>query len=333
MTDASSRSFLKQNCLWITWERQIRNRSMAHLLGVPLKELFTSKTGLVRYIILSKATISHVLTIKPKVLFVQNPSIVLACLALILGKIRSFKVVVDAHNSGIYPLEGRSWLLNKIANNVLKYADIVIVTNNELSKKVVQEGGKPFVMTDPIPHNEYKDISPYKGAKNYLLFICSWSNDEPYERVIDAASLLDSDVDLYITGNFNKKLSQSKRINLPENIKLLGFVSEEDYWAYLMGCSATIDLTTRENCLVCGAYESISAHKPAIVSDTKVNRETFKKGFVYTKDIAQEISNSIDYIILHNKQMNFEIQEEYLAHKTSSKEAKLRLFDQIQRLK
>lgn len=280
---------------WITWEVQVRNRSMSSALNVPLFELTSYLPRLLRYPVLIYKTCSIILKHKIKILFVQNPSIVLSFLAICLKPILRLTVVVDAHNSGIFPLEGRSHILNLMARLIIRQATCTIITNEALAGAVRRRGGDAFIMPDPIPDFSAHKITPFSPTKRYAYFICTWADDEPYEEVLEAASLLSSiDIDIYVTGNYRKRLNTHTLSKIPQNVKLLGFVSESDYLNYFAGASLVLDLTTRENCLVCGAYEALALRKPAIISDSAVNRDLFKDGFVYTQNDAKSIRDSIE---------------------------------------
>lgn len=54
-----------------------------------------------------------------------------------------------------------------------------------------------------------------------------------------------------------------------------------------------MDLATRENCLLCGAYECTALEKPLILSDSRALREYFNQGVVYTPNNAKGIAQSI----------------------------------------
>jgi glycosyltransferase involved in cell wall biosynthesis len=293
MHNSYTANFDNLNTAWITWEIQVRNRSMAKHLGVPLYEIIVNKSRWLKYPTLIIKTLQIIFGKKIDLLFVQNPSIVLSLLAVLLKKMTGLRVIVDAHNAGIYPLEGRNVILNGIAKYIAKNATHIIVSNTYLAKTVSDWGGNPFVMPDPIP-----DLHPSNREKNtsdkpYFFFICTWADDEPYTEVIAASALLNDQFDVYITGNYRKKLSESDLKKIPNSLKLLGFVSEHDYVNYLADAFAAIDLTTRDNCLVCGAYEAMALLVPAIISDSIVNRETFSQGFIYTHNDTNSIYNAM----------------------------------------
>jgi glycosyltransferase involved in cell wall biosynthesis len=302
------------NSAWITWEIQVRNRSMSKVLNIPLYEITSDKPRLIRYFILVTRTVAIILKNNIKFLFVQNPSIVLSFFAVFLKPILGLKIIVDAHNSGIYPLEGKSKTLNFIARFICKKADHVIVTNSYLAETVTSWGGAPLIVPDPVPDFSHHQQTAPKEPRPYFLFICTWASDEPYTEVINAAAVIEDEADLYITGNFKKKLTIQQQSNMPPNVKLLGFVSEDSYLSYFKNALAAIDLTTRDNCLVCGAYEAIALNIPCIVSDSIVNREVFAKGFVYTKNTAPEIAASIQHVLINSATLKKQIQEQHTDH-------------------
>ncbi len=267
--------------IWLTWEVQRRNRTLSKKLDATLYELISKKRGLARYAELIVKSYQVLINEKPRLLFVQNPSLVLALWAVLNRPFFSYRLIVDAHNAGLYPAEGRSVLLNFIASFVIRFADITLVTNAPLALVVINKKGRPFVLPDPLP-----DLLPDPAHKHRaktkaaLTYVCTWANDEPTRELIEAARELGDVLTLYITG---RPPSWVKTLNLPANIVLTGFLSEADYLDLLQSSDALIVLTTRENCLNCGAYEGVALEKPMILSDTEVIRNYFNKGIVYSK--------------------------------------------------
>jgi glycosyltransferase involved in cell wall biosynthesis len=296
MHNSQTKNFEKLNTAWITWEIQVRNRSMAKQFGVPLYEIIVNKSRWLKYPLLIVKTLQIIFGKKIDLLFVQNPSIVLSLLAVLLKKITKLRIIVDAHNAGIYPLEGKNSVLNAVAKYIAKNATHIIVSNTYLAKTVSDWGGNPFVMPDPIPDLHPSNRDKSTSDKPYFFFICTWADDEPYAEVIEAAALLGDQFNVYVTGNYRKKLSATDIRKISNNLKLLGFVSEPDYVNYLAGAFAAIDLTTRDNCLVCGAYEAMALAVPAIISDSIVNRETFPQGFIYTHNDANSIYKAMQTV-------------------------------------
>lgn len=292
--------------IWVTWEIQRRNRGISSALGWPLYEVTYPGSRLQRYLYSSAKTIQNIFKEKPQIVAAQNPSILLAALVILFKYFIGFKVVIDAHNSGIYPMEGKNDALMAVSRWLQRHADLTIVTNEQLQSIVETNGGRAFVLpdrlTDEIPKVK---LFPVKGKVN-IAFICTYSVDEPYQEVIQAAKILSSDVMIYITGKYKGKVTESQ---VPENVKLLGFISEEDYWALLSSVDYIMDLTLREGCLVCGAYEGVALSKPLILSDTQTLRSYFSKGCVYVKPTAKSIAAGVQDIIKDHNVLGSDIKE------------------------
>jgi glycosyltransferase involved in cell wall biosynthesis len=278
------------NSIWLVWQYQTRNHSMSRELGVPLYELISSKSGLRRYVELTIKTLKIVKKEKPRVIFCQNPSIVLAFLCTLLFKSKKRKVIVDEHNAGLFPLDGKNRLLNIIANFIVRRADLVIVTNIALYDYCKKLGGEPIIVPDPLPELPTSEIAPKKDVPFQIFFICTWASDEPIQEVMEACSYFsENDIKVLVTGK-PKGMSQKET---PACVQLTGFISKEDYFEYLMLSDAVVVLTKRENCLNCGAYEAVSAGKPGILSNTEALRTYFNKGFLYVDNTADDIRHKL----------------------------------------
>jgi len=292
--------------IWISWERHRRNIGISNALGFELFEIIIEENRLWRYICSSLKTVSIIIKEKPDIVVSQNPSIVLSLLVVFLKKLLGYKAIVDAHNSGIFPLEGKYRFLNLLSKIVQKKADITIVTNKELKNIVEKNGGKGFVLPDKIPKVcEKLEKLPLEDGFN-IVYICSWVEDEPFDEVIKAAYLIPTNIFLYFTGNYKGKV---QKYSLPENVRLLGYISEKHYWNLLFSSDAIMDLTKRENCLVCGAYEGIALLKPLILSDTKVQKDLFNKGCIYVKPEAISIAKEIKELVQNYNKLKEEIVE------------------------
>lgn len=275
--------------VWITWERQIRNRSMAKALEVPLFEIVSLRSRVIRYIYCICRTFTIVINRKPLVVICQNPSVVLTCFLLFLRAIYSFKVVIDAHYGGVEAYNGSKifqWVLGYCNNG----ADLVIVTNKEHARYLKRLGAKIFVCPDPLP-----DLSEFRVKSGVIprkvFFICSFDPDEPYIEVFEAAkSLKNNGFSFFVSSDYKKANVIPADYPL---VTFLGFVSEREFYNHLFSSELVIDLTENENCLVCGAYESLAAGKPVILSDQKVLRQYFTGGAVFTENSCKAIEDAV----------------------------------------
>lgn len=278
------------NRTWITWEAHRRSRGLSSAFGASLHELDERGGRLRRYASCTWRTLSILWRARGSIVFVQSPSVALALLTTTVGRLMARIVVVDAHNGGIDPFEGRNRLFTWAAHCALRMSDLVIVTNSGLARRVERLGARAAVLTDPMP--DLPQATPEADlAVTRILAICTWASDEPFRELIAAAALLPAGYELAITGR--DRLTDTERAALPPNVRLTGFVSESEYVRLLRGARAIVDLTTREDCLLCGAYEAISAHKALVVSDTQALRALLADAAVYCANDARSVAAGI----------------------------------------
>jgi len=278
--------------LWITWERQRRNQSMAVWLSAQLCELHHSGGRFMRYIVLCFKTYRLIRDKKPEVIFFQNPSIVLSAFIALLKALRIIdcKIVGDFHNAGVYPPK-----FAFISRWVGRTSNLTIVSNSNLAAVVNNWGASAIAVPDPLPRIHGVARRSHSGAgerKFVFLFVCSWADDEPVANVVRAATLLKSKYPMFsvlITGRpkIEKYLTG---IELPDNVTLTGFLPEGEFDGLLTAADVVIDLTTRADCMVCGAYEAVAAETPAILSDNQPTREYFNSGVQFTDNSVEDIS-------------------------------------------
>ena len=278
--------------VWINWESHRRSRGLSAALGARLHEFDDSGGRVKRYLRNAWHTLRILFGARGGIVFVQSPSIVLANLATTFGGLAGVKVVIDAHNGGIDPLEGANSLLTKLARRALRKSDLVIVTNQALARQIESFGANAFVLTDPMPDFPPVDVVDSADVPvRRVLAICTWASDEPYLELLRAAALLPAGIELAVTGR--PKLSAEQKASVPANVRLTGFVSEAEYMRLLHTADVIVDLTTRENCLLCGAYEAVAAHKPLVVSDTAALRELLEDASLYCANEASAIAATI----------------------------------------
>ena len=276
------------NVLWISWESHRRTDEICDFLSIKPCVIISSKTSKVRYFYLVKETLKKIYKTKPSTLIVQNPSIVLASIAVILQLFFKYRLFVDAHNEAVQPYTHNSGVVKFAARLLMRYSKYTIVTNKYLAKIVDNCGGQAVILPDRVPRvGTIKPISLAQDTFNIIL-IATYAADEPIVEIIDAACSLKDKVTLYVTGNFSK-LEKSYIESLPSNIVFTGFLTNEDYWSYLKAADTVIDLSLKDNCLVCGAYEAVAVSTPLILSDSKASVEYFNKGTLYTDNSTDNI--------------------------------------------
>jgi glycosyltransferase involved in cell wall biosynthesis len=272
---------LMKKRVWIAWEKQRRSLVLSKELNCEL-HIF-NYSGSARYVICIYKTINILIKNKPDILFVQNPSMILAALTCFLKMFFNYKIIVDRHSTFRI---GKSYK-NKIdTNRLYKYvydalnnytlnrADLTIVTNKYLADVVVDYGGRSFVLPDKIPELVQTSSIELKGRDNIFL-ISSFSQDEPFGEIFSAMKMLcDTNIYLYISGNPNK-LDRSVYDLKPENVVLTGFLTEQDFVNTIYSADAIMALTTSDYTMLCSCYEAYAAGKPLITSKMDVLTEYF----------------------------------------------------------
>jgi glycosyltransferase involved in cell wall biosynthesis len=275
--------------IWITWEQHRRTRELCRDLAVPLFEKQHRGPRLLSHPLLALWTLATLARRRPRGLLIQNPSIILAWWALLLRSIFRYQLVVDTHNASIELLESSSAFRRAAARRIIGGADLTIVTNEALAKRVEESCGRAFVLPDRLP--AFPAIRPAElpGARN-VVCVTRFAADEPFREIIEAARLVGSDVTVYMTGNW-------RRVRLPDplpaNLVLTGFIPDHEYLRLLAAADVVLDLTNRDDCLVCGAYEAVALGQPLVLSDTPALRAYFARGCVYTDHAPGNIASAV----------------------------------------
>lgn len=273
---------------WITWERHRRTRSIAEALRIPLTELTRPGGRFTRYFRDSLATIRSLSRLSGRTVVVQAPSVVLGNLAISLRGLLNLRVVVDAHNAVVEGAEHASQPLRFLYRRILRRAHVVIVTNSSLAARVTRLGGNAAVLPDPVPP---LDGTVSRQAGDHIVVISTWADDEPIAAVLQAAQSLREPLHFVITGRPRGALADTARRT--RGVKLSGFVSDSEYVELLRSARVIVDLTLREDCLVCGAYEALAVGRPLIVSDSRALRELLKDGAAYTANEPEAIGAAV----------------------------------------
>jgi len=164
-----------KNVIWITWENQMRNRSMSNALGIPLYVIDYKGSRYKRYIYCMIETFKILFREKPRVVFAQNPSIVLNYFLLVMRLFFHYKFISDAHFGGVEAFNG-SQLFQMALDFNNRHADAVIVTNSDHARHVEEIGGIALICEDPLPDlSMYSEPSSKDGK--IVFFICSYDID------------------------------------------------------------------------------------------------------------------------------------------------------------
>jgi glycosyltransferase involved in cell wall biosynthesis len=290
--------------LWITWEHHRRTTELCRALSIELCELTSRRARAVRYLVLVVRTVRCLLRRRPTLVVVQCPSVVLGAVVAMLKPLLRFTLVADLHNEAVRPYSISSRLYGMVLAFIHGTADVCIVSNRHLSPVVQAAGGTAFVLPDKLP-----DLAPrtvvHPDSTRMVVFVCTYARDEPFREVIEAARFLEPSVTLFVTGDYRR----IDGLRPPDNVYLTGFVSERDYVALLQMADVIVDLTSIDDCLVCGAYEAVALGKPLVTSDTAALREYFSRGAVYTRHDRRSLAAAMTDALDNAEQLGAEMRE------------------------
>lgn len=300
-----------ERIIWITWQEHRRNQPIAESIGAEFHEILVGGPKPLRWLLCVLRT-TRLYARRPDVVICMNPSVVLALFTVLVRPWFGYRAGIDTHNFGL-GVGVDSALHRRIARFLMGKADFIIVTNEALAEVVASHGGRSVVVPDRIPEipkmaAESSETFPH--AHN-LLFICTFADDEPFVEVFEAARLLHEahldgrgpDIGIWVTGRHHSHVDPN---GYTPNLHFLGYVSNERYDRMLHDVDGIVDLTTREHCLVCGAYESVAVEKPMVLSDTQALRTHFHMGTVYSANDRQSLANAMATLVRESDRLGEE---------------------------
>lgn len=276
---------------FLTWSYHRRSKELGRRLSVRLVELVSRHRGVLRYLDLVTRTLFFLVGARPRLVIVQNPSLVLAALVLAIKPILRYATIIDAHNEAVEPYLHSSRPALWLTRLVLRRADRVIVTNESLADIVRKSGGVPVVLPDPVPEVPVRTRRP-NGDEFRVVVVSTYAADEPLAEIIEAARIVGTSMRFFVTGN-RALLPSDLAVRVPDNMTLTGFLSDSEYWELLASSSVILDLTKMPNCLVCGAYEALAVGVPAILSDNLASVETFGGFAEFTRNEGESIAEAL----------------------------------------
>ena len=140
-----------------------------------------------------------------------------------------------------------------------------------------------------------------------IVLVSTYADDEPIEEVILAAKEITTPFTLLVTGK--RVRAGTLLAHESDRIVFTDFLSHQDFDCLVRNADLIIDLSTLENCLVCGAYEAVSAGVPALLSDSKATRATFTKGCLYSENTTPACRQAIELFLANPEQYRQEMKE------------------------
>lgn len=305
MTDnvrGSQKATASQRCplLYISWAQSCsRSDQTARELGGLSKMVYLPIFGSHPLTILPKYVGQFFITLwlliryRPRSVMVMSPPIFAVFAPMLYCWITRRPFGLDCHTAAF--THPRFRRLQWLQAAVERRAAINIVHNQHLHDTVTSRGGQAIIVGDvPVIYEVGGDVFELSEKPN-VVAVCSFNPDEPIEAIIEAARQT-PDVQFYMTGN-PKHLSDATKANIPANLVLTGFVSDDAYGSLIRNSDIVMSLTTRDHTMLRGAWEAIYQGTPVIVSDWAILQQAFDRGAVHVDNSPESISAGINTIL------------------------------------
>jgi hypothetical protein len=297
--------------IWITWETQRRNKELADAFDCEFHQFDFSKSNpLVRFLVSAQKTIAEVYANRNGVVFAQYPSVFLVCLLGFLKYFIKFDLVVDAHNGALEEYHGQGFrkLLSKFA---LGRSDFVILSNTSLVPLLDPFQSKALILPDKVPEIEEHPAPELTSgfARPWMTLIASYADDEPIEEFLNGflASKVAEKGTLFVTG----RKSRAGELVRYESDQLVftDFLTEEEFCGLIQKSDLLVDLTTREGCLVCGAYEALAVEVPVLLSNKEALKKTFPSGTIFADNDSESFARGIESFSGNKEQLKLDVSD------------------------
>jgi len=201
------------------------------------------------------------------------------------------------------PLEKRA--LKKIPN---------IITVCPQIKEMIQKSTQSniFVAPNGIDIKAIQTIKPLKPRENHTIFYIGVLNKRKgVDDLIRAIPLVKNeikDIKLYIAGagpDLNKLKNLTKNLNLEENVKFLGFISEENKFSYMKSTDIFVLPTYWESFPVV-LLEAMACGRPIVTTDVAGNPFAVidgTNGFLVKPGNCRQISEKLIYLFKNEEMM------------------------------
>jgi glycosyltransferase involved in cell wall biosynthesis len=287
--------------LWVAWNHHRRTDGLCAAWEVPLHVIRPGLPGALKWLELPFKTLQLWLRERPRILFVQNPSLALTTLAALCRPVFGYCLVVDAHNEGVRPFDRPYALVRWLTRRLLRTADVTIVTNDALEEDVRDAGGHPVTLPDRLPVVREAGPEPARDGDSVdVVVIATYRRDEPISAIMAAAATL-PEVGFAFTGTAERYSADAAP--LPPNARLTGFLEDDAYWQLLAQATVICDLTLKPDCLVCGAYEALAVGKPMVLSDNPPTRKLFGAAAVLTGSSPEAIAAALRKAIAERERL------------------------------
>jgi len=270
---------------WVPFQR--RSASMQVYFEYELYFLSLSFKGRwlrpLEYALKSIKTLWFFIIRRPQIIWIQLPPTPLLYLALFYRMLafQEVLIVADCHNATFRP----PWIKLPKVVSFLNQCDIILVHSVQVKSQAREFGISDEVvhlLEDPTNSITEVDSSALtsKLSHPWVLCPCSFNRDEPINEILNAARLA-PEITFVLTGRFDRARGIHDLTNIPDNVKLTGFLPVSKFNALLLETDVVLGFTQLDGIQLSAAVEATAAGVPMLLSDTKLLRQLFYKGAVY----------------------------------------------------
>jgi len=243
-----------------------------------------------RYVVQTAKTWAILRQERPNVVFVQNPPIFCAILAWLYAWCYGARFGIDSHSAAFLSPKWR-WSLG--LHRLLARRALTTLVSNEHFARIIRGWGCQVTTLGFTP-GFYPPGDPFQFDQNdhfQVAVVSTGAEDEPLNVIFEAASHL-PDVTFYISGD-SGRIAQEVLAKRPSNCHLTGYIPYGQYVGLLRNADVIVDLTTRDNTLLMGAYEAVSLGTPLITSDWPILKSYFSQGVVHVPNTVDGVCAGI----------------------------------------
>jgi glycosyltransferase involved in cell wall biosynthesis len=287
----------RRDALFLVWgprDYGQRSRAFAGALGIDVHHVVATRRrgpwiAPAKY--LAQAVMTGVLLARhrPTVVLVQSPPTVAVLCARLYGIATGARYVVDAHSDAFTSrLWTRpAWLRRWLTRGALA----TVVTGEHAAAAIRRDGGRAVVVPNiPMPL-AVPTVLPDLGPGFHVTVVGSFAPDEPLEAIVEAAARL-PDVTFHLTGPSSRAPHRLPAV-LPPNLRLTGFLPDDDYLGLLAAGHGVLCLTTRDHTMQNGAAEALAVGTPVVTSRWPLLVSYFDQGTVHVDATANDIARGI----------------------------------------
>jgi hypothetical protein len=280
----------KDRTIFLSWSYSRRSEDIAAVKGIEyIYFKLNQRIRFFQFPILCIKTLLFLSRKRPHTIFIQHPPIHALLPVLIYSLVSGSKYIIDSHITPGTTLVERPHhsfyvFLHRFYST---FASMTLFHSRMILERFKRWRCRCMVLENPVRPLEITSDYPVP-RRPAVGMVSSLSVDEYLEEVIGAASEL-PDIQFFITAEKERVAS----LTATSNIHYTGFIKGIRYYEFLKAMDMMVVLTDREESALLGAYETVSAETPLIVSDTMTMRYYFPCGAVFVKNNRGSIKEGV----------------------------------------